>query len=318
MCSWFLCFILTVSGFLPDDPSARTYRTRTDIGNEVFNNTGWITFPYPGQVVWPSLTFAAFFGMLAAVMASIVESLGDYNACAAICDVPTPPDHAINRGIAVEGLGGVLSCIWGTGTGTASYSAPIVIIGITKVASRRVVQGVGVFCIIVSFLQVICSFFATIPAPVLGGTLIVKTGMIISIGISLLQKVNLSSSRNLFVLGLALFFGIVMPEYLKQNPDAIKTGSPTVDSSLTVLLETGIFVGFVSGVPQERGLRQSSTSEETIEDGSEEDEEVAANCYDFPVGMSRIKRSRFADLIPVSPTFRGFGRRLADSHSTLK
>ncbi|PIK46971.1 putative solute carrier family 23 member 1 isoform X3 [Apostichopus japonicus] len=260
-------------------------------------------------------------------MASIVESLGDYNACAAICDVPTPPDHAINRGIAVEGLGGVLSCIWGTGTGTASYSAPIVIIGITKVASRRVVQGVGVFCIIVSFLQVICSFFATIPAPVLGGTLIVKTGMIISVGISLLQKVNLSSSRNLFVLGLALFFGIVMPEYLKQNPDAIKTGSSTVDSSLTVLLETGIFVGFVSGVifdnlipgsPEERGLRQSSTSEETIEDGSEEDEEGAANCYDFPVGMSRIKRSRFADLIPVSPTFRGFGRRLADSHSMLK
>lgn len=83
--------------------------------------------------MWPRPTLAASFGMLAAVIASIVESLGDYNACAAICDVPTPPDHAINRGIAVEGLGGVLSCIWGTGTGTASYSAPIVIIGITKV-----------------------------------------------------------------------------------------------------------------------------------------------------------------------------------------
>lgn len=87
-----------------------------------------------GQVVWPKPTVTAFFGMLAAVVASTVESLGDYSACASLCQVPTPPAHAINRGIAVEGLGGVLSCIWGTGTGTASYSTNVVVIGITRVS----------------------------------------------------------------------------------------------------------------------------------------------------------------------------------------
>lgn len=86
-----------------------------------------------GQVVWPSVSLAAFFGMLSGVIASIVESLGDYSACAAMCDVPSPPNHALNRGIAIEGFGGMLSCIWGTGTGTASYSSPIAILKITKV-----------------------------------------------------------------------------------------------------------------------------------------------------------------------------------------
>lgn len=89
---------------------------------------------YIGQIVWPRPSYSAFFGMMAAVITSIVESLGDYNACAQICDIPPPPRHAINRGIAIEGFGGLMSSLWGTGTGTASYSVNIVIIGITKVS----------------------------------------------------------------------------------------------------------------------------------------------------------------------------------------
>lgn len=86
-----------------------------------------------GEVVWPKPSLAAFFGMLAAVIASIVESIGDYNACATMCCVSSPPQHAINRGIAIEGLGGMLSSLWCTGTGTASISSNIVVIGITRV-----------------------------------------------------------------------------------------------------------------------------------------------------------------------------------------
>ena len=48
--------------------------------------------------------------------------------------------HAINRGIAMEGLGCILAGMWGTGNGTTSYSENIGAIGVTKVGSRRVVQ----------------------------------------------------------------------------------------------------------------------------------------------------------------------------------
>lgn len=44
-----------------------------------------------------------------------------------------PPVHAINRGVAVEGIGCVLAGLWGSGNGTTSYSENIGAIGVTKV-----------------------------------------------------------------------------------------------------------------------------------------------------------------------------------------
>ena len=71
--------------------------------------------------------------MIAGCTASIVESIGDYFACAKLAGAPPPPDHAINRGIGMEGVGGLLSACWGTGVGATSYSQNIGAIGITKV-----------------------------------------------------------------------------------------------------------------------------------------------------------------------------------------
>ena len=71
--------------------------------------------------------------MLAAVIASIFESLGDYYACALISGAPPPPIHTLNRGIAIEGLGCLLAGAWGSGNGTTSYSQNIGVIGLTKV-----------------------------------------------------------------------------------------------------------------------------------------------------------------------------------------
>lgn len=74
--------------------------------------------------------------MTAGVLASTMESIGDYYACARLSGAPPPPNHAINRGIAVEGIGCVLAALWGTGNGTTSYSQNIAALGITKVRQR--------------------------------------------------------------------------------------------------------------------------------------------------------------------------------------
>ena len=66
----------------------------------------------------------------------MVESIGDYYACARLSGAPPPPDHAINRGILIEGSGCVLAGCWGTGTGTTSHSENIGAIGITKVGCK--------------------------------------------------------------------------------------------------------------------------------------------------------------------------------------
>ena len=81
----------------------------------------------------PTVSVSSVLGMMAGVLASTMESIGDYYACARLSGAPPPPTHAINRGIAVEGIGCILAALWGTGNGTTSYSQNIAALGITKV-----------------------------------------------------------------------------------------------------------------------------------------------------------------------------------------
>ena len=71
--------------------------------------------------------------MLAGILASAIESVGDYYACARLAGAPAPPMHAINRGIGTEGIGCIIAGLLGTGNGTTSYSENIGAIGITRV-----------------------------------------------------------------------------------------------------------------------------------------------------------------------------------------
>lgn len=74
---WSLCAILTVSDVLePGSPA------RTDVRLRILYEAPWLRFPYPGQWGLPTVSVAAVFGMLAGVLASCIESIGDYYACA--------------------------------------------------------------------------------------------------------------------------------------------------------------------------------------------------------------------------------------------
>ena len=71
--------------------------------------------------------------MFAGVIAGVVESIGDYYACARLSGAPPPPPHAINRGVAVEGIACFFAGAIGTGNATTSFSENIGAIGITRV-----------------------------------------------------------------------------------------------------------------------------------------------------------------------------------------
>jgi len=83
----------------------------------------------------PSFSLAMFVSMLVVTVTSILESVGDYYATAKACSVPAPPTHAVNRGIAVEGIGAFLSGLFGAAHATTSYSGTAAIIRITGVPS---------------------------------------------------------------------------------------------------------------------------------------------------------------------------------------
>lgn len=86
-----------------------------------------------GQWGTPTVSLASVFGMLAGVLAGIIESIGDYYACARLSGAPPPPSHAMNRGIGMEGIACFLAGAIGTGNATTSFSENIGALGITKV-----------------------------------------------------------------------------------------------------------------------------------------------------------------------------------------
>lgn len=125
---WGICAILTATNVFADGHPART-----DARIRVLQDAPWFRVPYPGQFGIPSITLAGVLGMLAGVLACTVESISYYPTVSKMCNAPPPPLHAINRGIAIEGIGTVLAGIWGAGNGTNTFGENVGAIGVTKV-----------------------------------------------------------------------------------------------------------------------------------------------------------------------------------------
>ncbi|CAH1793746.1 unnamed protein product [Owenia fusiformis] len=308
---WIICAVLTASGALPDKPNQWGYEARTDIRLQVLNDAQWFRFPYPGQWGVPTVNISGVLGMIAGVIASMIESVGDYYTCARLAGAPPPPTSAINRGIGMEGVATLLAGAWGSGNGTTSYGENIGAIGITKVGSRRVAQWGALCMLILAILGKFGALFVTIPDPIIGGVFFVVFGFVTAVGLSNLQFVDMNSPRNLFIIGCALFTGFTIPQWLKQNPGAIATGSEVADNIFTVLFRTSMFVGglvgfvldnSIPGTDKERGIsqwkQQTSDDDPTVSD--------LLVMYDMPFGMDFIKKHRFFQYLPFSPTFKGY------------
>ncbi|KAM6168226.1 solute carrier family 23 member 1-like [Erethizon dorsatum] len=304
--SWLLCFVLTVTNVLPSVPTAPGYMARTDSRGSILSQAPWFRFPYPGQWGLPTVSLAGVFGIIAGVISSMVESVGDYYACARLAGAPPPPKHAINRGISIEGLGCLLAGAWGTGNGTTSYSENIGALGITRVGSRRVIVVAGFVLLLMGVFGKIGAAFATIPTPVIGGMFLIMFGVISAMGISNLQYVNMNSSRNLFIFGFSIYCGLAIPSWVNRNPEKLQTGILQLDQVLQVLLTTGMFVGgflgflldnTIPGSQEERGLlawtQIHEESGETLQ---------AVEVYGLPWGAgTRLCTCSCARMLPFWP-----------------
>ena len=56
----------------------------------------------------PAVSVGAVGAMMTAIIASMMDSCGDYIAYARTMGYPMPPKHAVDRGIAVEGMATIL------------------------------------------------------------------------------------------------------------------------------------------------------------------------------------------------------------------
>ncbi|XP_017461274.1 PREDICTED: solute carrier family 23 member 2 [Rhagoletis zephyria] len=302
---WGLCGILTVTNVFEEG-----HPSRTDVRLKVLTNAQWFYVPYPFQFGLPSITLSGVLGMLAGVLACTVESLSYYPTVSQMAGAQSPPLHAINRGIGTEGLGTVLAGIWGAGNGTNTFGENVGAIGVTKVGSRRVIQWAALIMLLQGVIGKFGAVFIMIPDSVVGGIFCVMFGMIIAFGLSTLQYVDLRSARNLYILGLSIFFPMVLCKWMQEHPGSINTGNETIDSTLSVLLGTTILVGgllgcfldnIIPGTDEERGLvewaNEMPLGDANINDGTATD-------YDFPWGMDTLRKWKWTYYIPFLPTYK--------------
>ncbi|KAM6954482.1 solute carrier family 23 member 1-like [Aplochiton taeniatus] len=305
--SWLVCYLLTIYDVLPSDPNQYGYLARTDLKGDVVGQASWFTVPYPGQWGVPTVSLAGVIGILAGIISSMIESVGDYHTCARLSGAPPPPKHAINRGIGMEGLGCLLAGAWGTGNGTTSFSENVGALGITKVGSRTVILTSGFLMILMSVFGKIGAIFTTIPSPVIGGMFMVMFGVISASGISNLQHADMNSSRNIFIFGFSMFAGLVIPNWMLKNPDIITTGVMELDQVVTVLLTTSMFVGgfigflfdnTIPGTSRERGILAWNKAHLTDSNSTLDSDEV----YNLPFGItSRLSSSSWVRYVPFCP-----------------
>ncbi|OQR78006.1 solute carrier family 23 member 2-like [Tropilaelaps mercedesae] len=304
---WFLCWLLTVT-----NATSRGNPLRTDHKTQQLYNAPWVRVPYPFQWGVPTFSLGAIIGIFAGVIVSSVESVGDYHACARLAAVSTPPLHAINRGIAVEGLGCIIAAICGAGCGLTSYSENIGAISITKVASRRVIQTGAALMLVFGCLGKVGGLFVSIPEPIIGGIFMVMFSIVSAVGLSNLQFVDLNSSRNIFVLGASLFLGLCIPSWMANNTNVINLGNEAVTQVITILLSTSMFVGgfvglvldnTIPGTAKKRGLASWDTYEGAMDDSMSDDQILSSSTYDPPF-TSRLPN--WTKRLPFMP---GYGKR---------
>ena len=271
-----VCWGLSVTGvFAPGHPAYVNTAAAAD--------SPWLRL-HPRDIVfpWGLPKFHAGFivATLAAFLASMIESFGDYHACSYMAGGGDPTPKQISRGIGCEGVGCLITGLLG-GFSSTSYSENIGLVGLTRVGSRHVVWVAGLLLVLLGLLAKFGALAAGIPGPIVGGLYCTLFGLIAAVGIQQLAKADLSSNRNLFIAGFSLFMGLSVPAYfdgyvtayspgaaelLAPLPDALRDLIKAIGSTgMAVAALIGIILdNVIPGTPAERGLRGVSQTADQV------------------------------------------------------
>ena len=265
--TYLACLGLSVNGTF--DPSHPAY-----VNLETVKNASWLRISSIEDVKglvfpWgmPQFSLMAIAAMLAGFFATMIESIGDYHSVSYASGVDDPDSETISRGIGAEGMCCALSGVFGS-VGTTSYTENIGLIGLTGVASRAVVRTGAVILILMSFVGKLSALIATMPSPIIGGAYIALFGTIGAMGIQVLMRADMSSQRNILIIGFAFLMALGLPGWVEANQSLFMNEAQsqvmhTLGGMVWAVLKTPMAVAglcaavcdsLVPGTDEERGI----------------------------------------------------------------
>ncbi len=135
------------------------------------------------------------------------EHIADHMNISSIIERDLLTDPGLNRTLLGDGIGSMVGAFFG-GCPNTTYGESVACVAITKNASVTTIITAAAECILISFISPFIAFLSSIPSCVMGGVCMALYGFISVSGLKMLQKVNLESNRNLFVVSTILISGI--------------------------------------------------------------------------------------------------------------
>ena len=142
-------------------------------------------------------------------MVTLCEHIGDHTSLSNIINKDLLKDPGLDRTLLGDGIATFVAGFLG-GPANTTYGENTAVVGMTKVASVKVIGLAAVFAIIIGFLGKFTALVGTIPDPVLGGVSLLLYGFIAVNGLKVLIKnqVNFEDSKNIVVASSMLVLGL--------------------------------------------------------------------------------------------------------------
>ena len=166
---------------------------------------------------------------------TLAEHIADHKNLSSIINRDLTQDPGLSRTLIGDGAGSIIGSFFG-GCPNTTYGESVGCVAITGNASVSTIFIAAIYCIVLSFFGPFTAFVNSIPSCITGGVCIALYGFIAVSGLKMLQPVDLSDNRNLFVVAAILVCGI--------GGLTIKLGDVTISAIATALI-LGILVNVI-------------------------------------------------------------------------
>ena len=177
-------------------------------------DAAWFQVPWTialanGSFALPRFDLAAILYMLPVALAPAIEHVGDILAISSVTGRDYLKDPGLHRTLLGDGLATSLAGLLG-GPPNTTYSEVTGAVALTKAFDPALMRIAAVTAMVLAFAGKLGAVLRTIPAPVMGGIMLLLFGMIAAIGVNALVKsrVDMSRSRNLVIASVILTTGI--------------------------------------------------------------------------------------------------------------
>ena len=163
---------------------------------------GKTEFPIDGAYI---ATLAVAYVPVAFVV--FAEHIADHKNLSSIIGQDLLREPGLHNTLLGDGIGSMTGAFFG-GCPNTTYGESVGCVAITRNASVITITTAAIMCMVISFFGPFVTFLASIPNCVMGGVCTALYGFIAVSGLKMIQKVDLSQSKNLFVVSVILITGI--------------------------------------------------------------------------------------------------------------